>query len=68
MALKRNTKTGGLDNAAAVALSAAFLALSSGAAGLEGWWRFAETGVSVEPEAADNSGYGHTTLINTNHI
>ena len=65
MALKRNTKTGGLDNAAAAALAATLLALTSSAAGLEGWWRFAETGGD---ESVDSSWHGRAALVDTNRV
>jgi len=65
MALKRNTKTGVLGNTATAALAATLLALSSGAAGLEGWWRFAETDGDV---AADCSGHGCALFLDTNRV
>ncbi len=50
---------------AAAALTLSLPALSSGAAELEGWWRFAEPDGD---EAADGSGKGRVALLDTNRV
>ena len=67
MTLRVKIATNRLMNAAAM-FATTLIAFPCGAAGLEGWWRFAETGVSVEPEAADSSGYGRAALVDTNRV
>lgn len=64
MTLRVKIATNRLMNAAAM-FATTLVAFPCGAAGLEGWWRFAETDGD---ESADSSGHGRVALVDTNRV